>query len=149
MSCDCRALLADATDLSGASGWAGAGMLGMVLFWLLYRHIPQLTEGYLSNVKGLSDAFKDSLEKVVAHCEAETKSMAASWRSEVDRLVTAIQTAKREEAERIASAFESVHSKDSSKIGELVNSIIQSSSDAKEEVLAAMESLRRQKKPGT
>lgn len=29
------------TDLAGGSGWAGAGLLGLVLAWLLLRHLPE------------------------------------------------------------------------------------------------------------
>lgn len=31
---------AAADALAGGSGWAGAGLLGMVLAWLLLRHLP-------------------------------------------------------------------------------------------------------------
>jgi gas vesicle protein len=33
-------LLADADPISGGAGWVGAGLLGMVLGWLLIIHLP-------------------------------------------------------------------------------------------------------------
>lgn len=30
--------------LTAGSGWAGAGLLGMVVWWLLCRHLPALLE---------------------------------------------------------------------------------------------------------
>lgn len=105
-------LLAEGPDLSGASGWAGAGMLGMVLFWLLYKHIPVLTTGYLNQIKDLSDTFERSLDRVVKHCEDETNNLASTWKVEVDRLVTGIRSAKREESDRLSTTLEAVRSRD-------------------------------------
>lgn len=35
------ALLADGDPLGGGSGWVGAGLLGLVLSWLLWKHLPE------------------------------------------------------------------------------------------------------------
>ena len=34
-------LLAQVESLSGSSGWVGAGLLGLVLSWLLLKHLPE------------------------------------------------------------------------------------------------------------
>ncbi len=33
-------LLAQAESLSGGAGWVGAGMLGVVLSWLMFKYLP-------------------------------------------------------------------------------------------------------------
>lgn len=38
-------------DLAGSGGWAGAGLLGLVLAWLLLKHLPSKDE----QIKGLID----------------------------------------------------------------------------------------------
>lgn len=90
--------------LAGGSGWLGAGMLGLVIYWLLYKHIPALMSSHLEQVNQLSNAFKSSLSQVVAHCEEEMKGLAKAWTSEADRLVGSITKAKSEEADRIVDA---------------------------------------------
>ena len=38
----CLLAAADSLDpLAGGSGWVGAGLLGLVLCWLLFRHLPE------------------------------------------------------------------------------------------------------------
>ncbi len=34
------AMFAQAETISGGAGWVGAGLLGVVLWWLLFKHIP-------------------------------------------------------------------------------------------------------------
>lgn len=89
--------------LVGGSGWLGAGMLGLVIYWLLYKHIPSLMNSHLDQVKQLSADFKNSLDQIVA-CETETKKLANAWTVEVDRLVSAVTTTKRSETDRIVQA---------------------------------------------
>lgn len=86
--------LADADVLAGGSGWAGAGMLGCVLGWLLFRHIPSLTDSHVRLVQQLSSDFKESLEKVTKHCEGEIANLTADWKREIDRIVLKIDEAR-------------------------------------------------------
>lgn len=116
-------LLAEGPDLGGASGWAGAGMLGMVLFWLMYKHIPVLTAGYLEQIKDLTEAFERSLDKVVKHCEGETSHLAGVWKAEVDRLVSGMHSSRKDEADRITEAFESVRAREASELRDAIKEI--------------------------
>lgn len=90
--------------LTGGSGWLGAGMLSLVIFWLLYKHIPSLMSTHIDQVNQLAATFKSSLDKVVEHCEEEMKGLSNAWTAEIDRLVAAIAKAKSDEADRIVEA---------------------------------------------
>lgn len=80
--------LADAIEpLAGQSGWVGAGLLGLVLSWLLLVHLPnkdkQLTTLWESWDKRLSEKdayvremakeFRIALDLVVQHCQEEAE----------------------------------------------------------------------------
>lgn len=85
-------LLAQATDpLSGGAGWIGAGLLGLVLSWLMLKHIPDkdkqvkelvdshnarmdnLTSRYEASMDRQRDLFKASLDGVLRHCIEEAE----------------------------------------------------------------------------
>jgi ABC-type nickel/cobalt efflux system permease component RcnA len=98
------ALLADAsTDvLAGNGGWAGAGLLGLVLAWLLWKHLPAMFDRHDKHVADLTalhkeqmaathDTFKASLQAVVEHCESEARVHAAAFREEVAKMTGAIE----------------------------------------------------------
>lgn len=75
--------------LSGNSGWAGAGLLGLVLLWLLLWHLPQkdkqidkmindkdkviseMMKDHRAEVADTREDFKAALNVVVEHCERE------------------------------------------------------------------------------
>jgi hypothetical protein len=64
--------------LSGGAGWAGAGLLGLVLGWLLLKHLPekdkQLEKLIASQIEANKEErrdFKAALQLVVEHCERE------------------------------------------------------------------------------
>ena len=105
-----------ATDpLSGGAGWVGTGLLGSVLGWLLFVHLPnkdkqilglvesrdklveKITSDFRTSLdnlvdkgsakdKELRDDFKQSLQKVVDHCEKEVNSTVDSLKKEVERI---------------------------------------------------------------
>lgn len=108
-------LIAQSDSLSGGAGWAGAGLLGLVLAWLLFVHLPakdkqlkEFTEGKDKHVTELTvtyenklevaiKAFKEeskedkaefkmALDAVLAHCEKETKELVEAFRSEMNKL---------------------------------------------------------------
>ena len=87
-------LIAEADAISGGSGWVGAGMLGLILSWLLYKHIPSITQAHLDDVKKLSADFKEALQVVTKHCESQMAAMAANWQRDVDRIIVALDKAK-------------------------------------------------------
>lgn len=101
--------------LSGGAGWVGAGLLGLVLFWLLFRHLPEkdkqmahfvekkddmlkhvansfseriknVAEQHTTTVKELNAAHKDALDRVVKHCEQEMNTVGQSLHREFDQL---------------------------------------------------------------
>ena len=101
--------------LAGASGWIGSGLLGSVLAWLLFVHLPnkdkqilgliesrdklveKLTVDFRQSLNDIvnkteakdkerSEDFKQSLQKVVDHCEKEVTGTVESLKKEVDRI---------------------------------------------------------------
>ena len=85
-------LLAQNLDpLSGGSGWIGAGLLGLVLAWLLLKHLPAkdaqfqkfledkdktiqaLVVQFGETSKSQRVDFKEALLVVTKHCEEEMK----------------------------------------------------------------------------
>jgi hypothetical protein len=101
--------------LSGGAGWVGTGLLGSVLGWLLFVHLPNKDKQILGLIesrdklvekltadfrvsldtlldkesrkdKELRDDFKQSLQKVVDHCEKEVSGTVESLKREVDRI---------------------------------------------------------------
>jgi hypothetical protein len=105
-------LLADdpvANALGGASGWVGAGLLGGVLAWLLFIHLPakdkqlrevldakdkqitDLLDKERDSVKLLTREYREGLKDVAAHCEAEISSLTVYWQAQLSSLTRAIQ----------------------------------------------------------
>ena len=75
---DFTVILAQTDALSGGSGWAGASLLGAVLAWLLFKHLPakdqQIFDMIESRQKALDakDAAMDKTVKAVTdHCKEE------------------------------------------------------------------------------
>ncbi len=81
--------------LSGGSGWFGAGLLGLVLGWLLLRHLPakdaQLEWLIAGHAKERDDRdkiraqtekeqraeYKETIQTVVNHCHVEMERLDA------------------------------------------------------------------------
>lgn len=69
---------ANPDTLGGASGWVGAGLLGLVLAWLLLRHLPdkdrqleKLIEGNRTHVEAVLDkSFGEMASQRKAHEES-------------------------------------------------------------------------------
>lgn len=93
-------LLAQATTVStdqavGAAGWTGAGLLGLVLSWLMFKYLPakdqqvkdlieasrqelhEKDKAFVAELRDQRIEFRASLEKVVAHCEEEMRAVTA------------------------------------------------------------------------
>ena len=98
-------LLAEAVDpISGGAGWVGAGLLGAVLGWLMFVHLPskdkqskeliadnyghveRLAAKYASDMTQTRSDFKDMLESVVTHCEREMQSVTLRFTSQIELL---------------------------------------------------------------
>jgi hypothetical protein len=100
------------TDLSGATGWVGAGLLGAVLAWLLVRHIPSILSHYQTLIATMNSehqtavaaARKDYREALVDVLQQHERAMAAMvsvFQRELAKLdATLIRTLDRLESER-------------------------------------------------
>lgn len=89
--------------LSGGAGWIGAGLLGLVLCWLMLKHLPdkdklvkEIVDGHNARVDAMisrqeasmdrqRDAFKHSLEEVLKHCVDEADETRKAFVEELKR----------------------------------------------------------------
>lgn len=86
-------LVAQAMDpISGGAGWIGAGLLGLVLGWLLLKHLPdkdrrdeRKDELHRQHVTALMNDWKSSLREILKHCDEETKELAKAFKEELQR----------------------------------------------------------------
>lgn len=69
-----------ANALAGEAGWAGVGVLGLVLSWLMLKHLPakdkqinEFIEAKDKHVMELTAKFEQNLDKIVDHCKEEFK----------------------------------------------------------------------------
>ena len=85
------------SDLGGASGWAGAGLLGLVLAWLLLRHLPakdaQIERMVTAHEHELSVAvenqrkdFREVLEQVLRRADDRNATLAAAISKDMEAL---------------------------------------------------------------
>lgn len=107
--------------ISGGAGWVGAGLLGLVLGWLLLRHLPEkdrqmkeyvtekdiqmnkyvenkdkqmdkiLTDAENSSIRQGND-FKEALVQITDHCAQEMKNLTEFWKRELDILAGKVRT---------------------------------------------------------
>ncbi len=106
--------------LVGSSGWGGAGLLGLVLAWLLFKHLPakdtQLTNMIDKHTLAMQNQtndfnkvlaekrseftiilneqrhdFRESLKEVTQHCERETSHLADSMKGDLHTLSTIVK----------------------------------------------------------
>jgi hypothetical protein len=93
------ALLAQGDPLSGGAGWAGAGILGLVLAWLLLKHLPdqnaridrlvkefaeredKARADYMGREDKREAVFEATMKTVVEHCERENARVANATRA--------------------------------------------------------------------
>ena len=87
-------LIAQSPDvLAGGAGWAGAGLLGLVLSWLLLVHLPakdkQLKEiidqHYAESGRQRAD-FGEQLDRIARHCETELERVGQQFQSSSQRM---------------------------------------------------------------
>ena len=101
--------------LTGGAGWVGASLLGLVLSWLLFKHLPEkdkqmasfvekkddmlkhvansfserikgVAEQHTATVKEMNAAHKEALDRVVKHCEQEMNTVGTSLQREFTQL---------------------------------------------------------------
>lgn len=80
-------------NLSGASGWAGAGLLGLVLAWLLLVHLPNkdkretaLIEAKDKAVAELVKAFKEETSALRSTFKDEAREQRQAFESVIDEM---------------------------------------------------------------
>jgi hypothetical protein len=98
--------------LGGASGWAGAGLLGLVLAWLLLKHLP-LKDEQLERMHGSHKAemvsaitaqradFRESLTQIMQVHEREVSGIINALHKDLETLSKAVEA-----LERTVSSFE-------------------------------------------
>ena len=119
-------MLAQATDpISGGAGWVGAGLLGAILFWLLFKHLPA-KDAQLENLMGKHALHVDRLyesintmqqvhakersDQSVKHAEERTQQF-ARFETIVDKVMTQQDRMIRELIEEMKLEFKEVAEK--------------------------------------
>lgn len=116
-------------DPTGIAGWAGAGLLGLVLYWLAFHHLPAkdrflkevldahaaqtaaLVRAHTEQSKETADAhaaaisadraaYQLSLDRVTAHCERELTAITAGLVEQL-RTLHAAMTEQGEESREL------------------------------------------------
>jgi hypothetical protein len=98
-------------ELAGASGWAGAGLLGLVLAWLLLKHLPAKDaqiERMVANheaeiARAVTDQrkdFRDMLEQILQRGDARNATLAAAISKDMEALHHAIRFERVNRGER-------------------------------------------------
>ncbi len=95
--------------ISGGAGWAGAGLLGLVLGWLLLKHLPEKDAQLAAKDKAHSDQldakdenYLEQIKTLHAECTSERKEQFAEFQralnviterssKDSDRTLTAMQ----------------------------------------------------------
>lgn len=69
--------------LGGNAGWVGTGLLGAVLSWIFFWHLPakdkqlkELIDSQLECSREERKNFREALDRVVEHCSAENERLA-------------------------------------------------------------------------
>ena len=89
---------ADANALSGGAGWVGTGLLGSVLAWLLWVHLPakdkqakEVAEAHAAEIKEHRTEFLAALkEQQAAHMVASDKAE-TRWQRVTDEICTRLE----------------------------------------------------------
>lgn len=72
-------LLAQASDpLSGGAGWIGAGLLGCVLAWLMFVHLPNKDK----QMKDIISFFNENRDKMVEAHRQDLQQLNAIFRAD-------------------------------------------------------------------
>lgn len=90
----CLPIFAQATDLGAGAGWAGAGLLGLVLGWLLLKHLPEKDEQIERLIKRgdersdkLANEFKTSLEIIMNGHKLDNEELIRAMKDEFTKIV--------------------------------------------------------------
>lgn len=104
------AVWAQAADpISGGAGWVGTGLLGAVLSWLLFVHLPSKDKQAKEMATANADQVKSLVETHDARCGSLTEQFLATLKDHTDQCAEERQAnAARSErtAERMAQAVD-------------------------------------------
>lgn len=106
-------LLVAQDGLGGAAGWSSFGIAGLVLAWLLLRHLPEKDkredkriDDHRAEMKGKDELIEkvlarhvEAVEKVVAHCQAqgrEQQQAGERWHAEQMAMLAKLHETDRE-----------------------------------------------------
>lgn len=94
--------------LFNEGSWAGAGLLGLVLSWLFFRHLPSkdkqiqdlidshnknmqvLVQANLSTADKIKEEHREMLNDILSHCQSENKGLSSLMEKELESLSCAI-----------------------------------------------------------
>lgn len=68
-------------DLGGYSGWAGAGLLGLVLSWLLFKHLPDKDR----QIKDLISSKDEHIERMVIGFTNEIRDTRREYAASIEK----------------------------------------------------------------
>lgn len=92
------ALIAEAETIAGGAGWVGAGLLGGVLYWLLFHHLPSKDKQLMDLVHAKDEAvdsvvkaFRQEIGAERSACERNTTIIAQS----IDKLAESVSRERR------------------------------------------------------
>lgn len=102
--------LAQADSLTGGAGWVGAGLLGLVLAWLLLKHLPAKDaqiEGIISRHLAIEerqraeyatwlnrqrDDFRQMLAEMIDHSRIEIETLTRALGNDLQALRGAVES---------------------------------------------------------
>ena len=79
----------EASALGGGAGWLGAGLLGLVLSWLLLKHLPEKDRLILELMK----QYREELATERAKCEARDSKFCEALKETSEHICETLEKA--------------------------------------------------------
>lgn len=89
-------MIGQTETLSGGAGWVGAGLLGLILSWLLLMHLPNLAKKDTEKDKQWMELVKnkdDHVDRLVVRFEASLQTIRDQCKRELDDLTSLFERA--------------------------------------------------------
>ena len=87
-----------ADGLAGSSGWFGAGLLGLILSWLLLVHLPRQDkrsddkdQAFLARLEAKDQAHQKVIDAIVANNRESMNAVVAHCKEEMDKITESIR----------------------------------------------------------
>lgn len=90
--------------IAGSSGWVGAGLLGLVLCWLLFFHLPA-KDKQLAAMIGEHNLLVAGLHK---DCQTERTQQFTNYKATLDEIATRTTTAQRESSRELGDELKAL-----------------------------------------